>query len=192
MLRTNLATRPFYNERIVHAVLGVVAVTLVVASGVNVREVLRLTGERREFAALVAGSESRMRRATEATARHRARIDPARYAELAKVVDEANAAIALRTFSWTALINDVESSLPSGVTLMALNPLTTDAGLVVNLTVTSDAVKSVEDLMSRLEATGRFTGVLSTAEQLEDQGAYRATVRATYTAAGVSETGGEP
>jgi len=133
-----------------------------------------------------------MRQAVEATARYRARIDPARYAELSKVVDEANAAIALRTFSWTALINDVEAALPAGVKLVAVNPVTTDEALVVNLTVTSDAVKSVEDLMSRLEATGRFTSVLSTAEQLEDQGAYRATVRAAYKGEPARETGGEP
>lgn len=43
MLRTNLSTRPFYNERAVHVVLGLVALLVLALTIVNVVEVVRLS-----------------------------------------------------------------------------------------------------------------------------------------------------
>ena len=44
MLRTNLATRPFYNERLVHWLIGVAGVLVVAFTAFNVSEYLRLSG----------------------------------------------------------------------------------------------------------------------------------------------------
>lgn len=41
MIRTNLATRPFYNERAVHIGLIVLAVIVVLATAFNVSRILR-------------------------------------------------------------------------------------------------------------------------------------------------------
>ena len=41
MLRTNLSTRPFYNERAVHVWLAVIALVVVAATAFNVSRVIR-------------------------------------------------------------------------------------------------------------------------------------------------------
>ena len=43
MLRTNLSTRPFYNERAVHLVLGLVALVVLALTVVNLVSVVRLS-----------------------------------------------------------------------------------------------------------------------------------------------------
>ena len=44
MLRTNLATRPFYNERLVHWLIAAAAVLVIAFTAFNVGEYLRLSG----------------------------------------------------------------------------------------------------------------------------------------------------
>ena len=51
MLRTNLATRPFYNERAVRFVLGVVALIVLGVTAFNALELLRLTDSQRTLGA---------------------------------------------------------------------------------------------------------------------------------------------
>ena len=68
MLRTNLATRPFYNERAVRAVLGVCAAILLALTVYNVLRYVSLSGSERELSvrATEAGAEAaRLRRAGE-------------------------------------------------------------------------------------------------------------------------------
>ena len=43
MLRTNLSTRPFYNERAVHLVLGLVALVVIGLTVANLVSVVRLS-----------------------------------------------------------------------------------------------------------------------------------------------------
>ncbi|MFI5077957.1 MAG: hypothetical protein ACHQRO_11475 [Vicinamibacteria bacterium] len=44
MLRSNLATKPFYNERLIHALVGAAAILVLAFTAFNVSEYLRLSG----------------------------------------------------------------------------------------------------------------------------------------------------
>ena len=58
-LRTNLSTRPFYNERAVQAVLGLAAVLIVIVSLFNMTQLWSLTGRDRRLVAEAGAAESR-------------------------------------------------------------------------------------------------------------------------------------
>ena len=57
MLRTNLATRPFYNERAVQLVLGMLVVLVLAFTAFNVVQLIRLTDSQRTLGAHAVDSE---------------------------------------------------------------------------------------------------------------------------------------
>ena len=66
MLRGNLSTRPFYNERAVQALLGGLAVVLALLSLFTVWQFVALTGQQRELSARIARDEVARRRRCDA------------------------------------------------------------------------------------------------------------------------------
>ena len=61
MIRTNLATRPFYNERAVHVWLLGAAILVVAATLFNGWRILHYSGSNTELAAQAARNEARAR-----------------------------------------------------------------------------------------------------------------------------------
>ena len=57
MLRANLATRPFYNERAVQFVLGAVALLVLAISAFNAFELIRLTESQQTLGAHAVDAE---------------------------------------------------------------------------------------------------------------------------------------
>ena len=122
MLRTNLATRPFYNERLVHWLIGGAAVLVVAFTAFNVSEYLRLSGRQGGLAADAARDEAMARTLTARAAEARRRIDAKSLERISAQAAEANGIIDARTFSWTALFDDIEATLPPTVMLTAITP----------------------------------------------------------------------
>jgi hypothetical protein len=115
VLRTNLSTRPFYNERAVHVLLAALAVVVLVLTAVNVYEILQLSRQNTELSTRVERERSEAQRLTSEATRIRRAIDQA---ELEVVVDaarEANGLIDRRTFSWTQFFNVLEENMPPDV-----------------------------------------------------------------------------
>ena len=57
MIRTNLSTRPFYNERAVQMVLAAVAVVVLAITAFNAVQLIRLTASQRALGAHAVESE---------------------------------------------------------------------------------------------------------------------------------------
>ncbi|HSK08291.1 MAG TPA: hypothetical protein VK911_01845, partial [Vicinamibacterales bacterium] len=104
MLRTNLATRPFYNERRVRAVLLAAAVVVVALTAFNVWQLMTLTSRDAALVSTVRQSESTARQLREDAARARASIDRKQLEAVLDASNEANSLIDRRVFSWTGLL----------------------------------------------------------------------------------------
>lgn len=97
MLKGNLSTRPFYNDRIVTVAIAVAAVLVVVASVVNISQLVRLSSERSAVRArLEADAREAARIRTEAEALQ-GQVDRVTLARLASSAREANQLIDQRT-----------------------------------------------------------------------------------------------
>ncbi len=180
MLRINLSTRPFYNERAVHLLLGaaVLAAGAFLAAGI-----LSLNGLSREQAALAAAAdrdEAAAQAAASATAeilRSVAGGDPQRVAD---ATADANLLIGRRLFSWTALLNHLEETLPGGVMLVSVQPRISAAGATVALDVVGRSIPEIGAFIDALEATGTFSQVLPRDEEATAEGGYRTSLIAEY------------
>ena len=189
--RTNLATRPFYNDRAVH--LALAAVGLAVAA-VFLAGGLRLVELSRTHRALTVRAEAAEREAAAVAAqaaRHE-RAVPADAPEASNAAaEEVQRLIAARLFSWTAFFNVIERTLPAGVMLTAVRPEADEGGTSVDLAVVGRTVADVEEFIRRLEGSGHLRDVLARQGERGEEGMYRARLRGRL-AAGDETAAGEP
>lgn len=180
MLHSNLATRPFYNERVVYLALAVVAAIVAALTVFNVVQVARLSARNTAVEQRIADDEARaadlLRRAQET----RARLGDADRQAALGAAREANAIIDQRTFSWTELFNRIELTIPPDVMVRSIRPEIVEDRVTLTLTVLGEDVAAVETFMAALEATGAFTNVLSREEQMTDEGLISATLVSSY------------
>lgn len=202
MLRGNLSTRPFYNERLVGLALGLVAVIAVALSIYNVRQLQALSTRRSALEGQITTNERQaadIRRQAEALQRT---IDRHHLNELVAETHEANALIDQRTFSWTTLLGIIEKTLPIDVRLVAVSPKIDKDNTLVTMIVVSRRDEALAEFVSALEGPeshGAFYDVLPHAETRNDDGTYNATIEAYYlppagSLAGTPESasGGQP
>ena len=180
MLRTNLATRPFYNERFVQAALGVVAalaLAVLAAGVVRLVDLARLNGD----------LEARMDRAARDTAVVAARAAEAQRAAaprdltaLAEATREANTLITQRVFSWTDFFNRIEATLPPDVMVTEVRPEIEPGTVDVAMGVLGRSLDAISRFVTSLETSGAFVGVLNRQVELTEDGMYRAVLRGRY------------
>lgn len=180
MLRTNLSTRPFYNERLVHGLLGVAALLVVGLTALNAYQVWSLSSRLNAGTSRAAADEARARSLRNEAARLRSSIDPEDLKAVVAAAEEANAIIDRRTFSWTALFNQIEDTVPSDVMLVSVQPQIEKGRITVGMVVVGKSVEAIDAFMERLEATKHFADVLSLEEVVEDDGTYKASLTGQY------------
>jgi len=181
MLRTNLSTRPFYNERAVHLALGALALVVLAITVVNVGEMVSLTGSQRTLGAHAVDAEAEAARLRTEAAAIRARINAKELESVANAAREANSIIDQRAFSWTELLGRLEATLPADVRITAVQPRMTPAGdFVVALTVQARRAEDLDAFIEAMEQTGGFRKVTPLEEQTNDDGLLEAVVEGTY------------
>ena len=136
MIRANLATRPFYNERAVQLWLLVVALVVAAATLFNVARVIRYSQTDTELASQASRDEARAADLRTEAARLRGSVDLQQIEVASTEARQANALIDRRTFSWTDLLNQFETTFPDNVRIAAVKPAVDDkGGLVLTVNV---------------------------------------------------------
>lgn len=173
MIHVNLSTRPFYNERVVHLVLGLVGLAAGALFVAGLLQAAALSRERGVLAELAARDEGAVQAAAAAEADLRRQVRDEDLQRLVEAADEANALIERRVFSWTALFNRIEQTLPAGVMLTSVRPDIAVGGATVAIGVLGRGVAEIDAFIDRLEATGTFADMLAREESVTDAGTYR-------------------
>jgi Tfp pilus assembly protein PilN len=181
MLRTNLSTRPFYNERAVHALAAAVALLLLAVTAWQVARVVRLSRTKTELNAAISRDTSEIDQRTREAEQIRRGLNQAELAAVATAAKEANTLIAQRTFSWTGLFNQLEATLPDDVMLTSVHPEFKDGATVINLDVQGRRSDEIDAFWDRLEKTGSFRNVGWSAVDVSDEGLHRIQMNAVYT-----------
>jgi len=181
MLTGNLATRPFYNERLVRGALIVALAAAVAWAAVTVTTLVSLSQQSAMLSERVRDEGLRAAGArTEAEVVRRG-LNAADLRAVSGAASEANALIERRTFSWTGLFNQLETTLPADVRLVEVQPQTDDAGrLILSLTVVSRTIEDLDEFIRGLETTGAFTGVVSRSDEALDDGTIASTLQGYY------------
>ena len=184
MLRTNLATRPFYNQRAVRLFLAAVGAVALGLTLFNLYEIVYLRGQNRDAAETIARNEAQAREHRVKAAEIRRSIDRTRLDAVSFAAREANALIDRRTFSWTELLNQFQLTLPPDVRIGGVQlQLDNDGRRLVQISVFSRRIEDLEEFMDALGKTGMFSGVLSRMDTPEESGTLRSELQAYYTPA---------
>jgi hypothetical protein len=201
MLRTNLATRPFYNDRAVRVGIaaGVIAVAALIAF--NVLQVMSLNARNNEFSERAQLAEQQKSNYTRQAQTVRQSLNNAEMSAVQQAAQQANLLIGRRVFSWTDLFNHFERTLPADVRIIAVEPQVDDDGrMLVAVTVLSRRAEDLNEFMDQLETTGRFRDVLNRQDTITDEGLTRSVLQGYYdpvgtpadTAPGTSDSSERP
>ena len=182
MLRTNLATRPFYNDRAVLAVIGAAAAIVLAITAYNIVRIVTLSRHNTELSSRVDAQRAEADRLTSEAARIRRTINKDELALVVNAAEEANALIDQRTFSWTEFFNVIESTLPPDVMLSSVRPSFKDGLTRVSMLVLGRRPEDVDEFMEKLEATGSFEEVNAASSDSTDAGLKRVTIESVYVA----------
>jgi Tfp pilus assembly protein PilN len=181
MLRTNLATRPFYNIRAVKAVLGAFAALVILMTMFNVIRLLQLATSQRSLGARAVQAQNDATRLRADAARIRAQVDAKELEVVSGAAREANAIIDMRAFSWSDLLAQFETTLPESVRITAVQPrVEKDGRFIVGIRVEARQSSDLERFLDALEMTGSFRNVLATDEQATADGLLEAVIEGVY------------
>ncbi len=180
MLRTNLSTRPFYNERAVHAIAAVIAVIVVAIAAWQAVRIVKLSSYKTELNTAIQKHRSETDVRERDAAKIRAGLDQKQLAVVAAQAKEANQLIEQRTFSWTELFNVLEATLPDDVMLVAVRPEFKDNVTQINLDLQGKSSEDIQAFWDRLEKTGAFRDVSWTAVTEGENGLDKMQMRAVY------------
>jgi hypothetical protein len=181
VIRTNLSTRPFYNERAVHAWAAIAALAIVAATAFNVTRVLQYSRSDTRLAGEASRDEARAAELRQQAARLRATVDPKVLEYASSEARKANDLIDRRTFSWTDLFNRFETTLPADVRITAVRPkIDKKRGIVLTLSVVARGADDVNAFMTNLEQSGAFKELQPVEDHPDETGSLMATLETIY------------
>jgi Tfp pilus assembly protein PilN len=181
MIRSNLSTRPFYNERIVRLWLMAFLGVVIVFSAFNATRILRYSQSDTQLNTQAARDESRAAELRTAAIRLRMTVDPKQIEYASLEARQANDLIDRRTFSWTELFNYFESTLPDDVRITSFRSKIDKGQIVLTITIVARGAEDVSKFMDDMKSTGAFTQVGATLEErMNEQGQLTATLQIIY------------
>ena len=155
-ISVNLATRPFVELRPLFARLRLAMALLVLTAVAMAFAVHSLAAKAKVATAEMDGLKAQTNKSTEQRARNEARM---RQPENQAVLDRSrflNGLFARKSFSWTAVMMDLERVLPAGVQVTSIDPVIAKDGEVsIKLRVVGDREKTIQ-LVRNLEHSSRF------------------------------------
>jgi Tfp pilus assembly protein PilN len=181
VIRTNLSTRPFYNEPAVHAWFLAIALGVAAATVFNISRVIRYSRSDTELATQATRDEARAAELRQQASRLRASVDPRQIDFASSDAREANDLIDRRTFSWTELFNRLETTLPDEVHITAVKPhIDRERGIFLTINVLARSVDDMNTFIENLESTGAFGHVRVGEEHPNEQGLFESVLEAPY------------
>ena len=181
MLRTNLSTRPFYNERAIYAMAAVVAVLVLAMTAWQAVRVVRLSKYKTELNTAVRRDRDEAEAKIKEADQVRRGLNQRELAEVAAAAKEANNLIERRTFSWTGLFNQLEATLPEDVMLVGVRPEFKDGETLVNLDLQGRQTDDIDAFWDRLDKVGAFHDILWSAVDVGEDGLHKVQMKAVYT-----------
>jgi hypothetical protein len=187
VLRTNLATRPFYNERAIHVVLAIVGLAVLAITVLNVVRIVSLSRHNTELSSRVGVEHAEAENLIAAAAGIRKTIDKDELALVVGAAQEANSLIDQRTFSWTEFFNRIESTMPPDVMLSSVRPSVKDGLTQVDMVVLGRRAEDIDEFMDKLEATGAFEHIVAASGDKTDEGLHRVVIESIYNGAATED-----
>ena len=179
-LHLNLASRPYRDYRPVYA--AVVAMSLVTAFLMlnNVETYYRYTRDTQSTRAKIASIEAQTQeeRQREQTVQQRTKgLDLGRLGAQTTFV---NAKLAERAFSWSTLLDELESVLADDVRLVSVAPTFGDNGIQLSLDFVSKSANGMIKTVNRMNADPQFLHPFPSSQSVLETGGYSFSLTVQY------------
>jgi type IV pilus assembly protein PilN len=170
----NLATHPFVELRPLLAKLRLASIALALLAVIFTFALRSLNAKARAAAAQMNALTTKTLGYQQERQRNEARMRQPQNMAVLERSQFLNALFARKSFSWTAVMMDLERVLPVGVQVTSIEPATSKTGEVsIRLRVSGDRDRAVE-LVRNLERSQRFIGSRLAGEQTQAQETGRA------------------
>jgi Tfp pilus assembly protein PilN len=189
MLRANLATRPFYNERAIHLLLAVAALIVLAITVLNVSRIVTLSRHSTDLSSRTNADRNEASKLSTEALRIRRTINKDELTLVVNAAQEANALIDQRTFSWTEFFNQIEATIPPDVMLTSVRPSFKDGVTRVTMIVLGRQIADIDEFIEKLEATGYFEELVPASTETTDDGLRRSTIESVYVGNGAATEG---
>jgi hypothetical protein len=180
MLKGNLSSRPFYNERLVSLVLGLAAAAVLALTAVSGYQLWTLSRERSALAARAASHRAEADRVRREAVTLTGSVDPGVLEALVRDSREANLHLDERAFSWTNFFGFIERTLPADARLVAVTPDPGEGTFELSMLLVAREPEDMDAFVQELLDTGRFYDVFPENMTRNDDGSFNATLTATY------------
>ncbi|HYN08604.1 MAG TPA: hypothetical protein VES67_14575 [Vicinamibacterales bacterium] len=180
MLKGNLSTRPFYNEKVVSLALGGILLVAVGLTVFNVIQLVSLSRERRVLNSHIERDRAEAARISAQADAIQRTVDRSRLQLLAGGTREANALIDQRTFSWTEFFGLIEKTLPRDVRLIGVTPRVEQGEFKIAMRLMARTPDDVAKFSDSLTGTGYFYDVIPMETQRNDDDTDTLTLVAGY------------
>ncbi len=171
-LHLNLASRPYRDYRPVYAVVVVMSLIAAFLMLNNVETYYRYTRETHSTRTKIASIEAQTVKEREREAAVQQRIKGLDLARLAAQTKFVNTKLAERAFSWSALLDELESVLADDVRLLAVAPrFAPDGNIILSLDFVSKSADGMIKTINRMHADPQFRNPFPSSQTQLPEGA---------------------
>ena len=181
-IHLNLAARPYRDYRPVYAAVVVMSLLTAFLMLNNVETYYRYIHETRSTRAKIASVEAEAQRERARAAEVEQRLERIDLARLDAQTSFINAKLAERAFSWSALLDQLESILANDVRLVSVSPSFSEDGttIVLALNFQSKSSEGMLTTLNRMNDDSHFRNAFPSTESVTPEGQYHFTISAEY------------
>jgi type IV pilus assembly protein PilN len=171
-IHLNLASRPYRDYRPLYAVVIVVSLVTAFLMLNNVETYYRYISETRSTRAGIAKLEAGARQERDRAATLRQVVGTLDLASLNAKARFINARLAERAFSWSTLLDELESVLPDDVRLLSVTPVFSEGPIGLTLQLETKSTDGMIETINRMNADPQFRNPFPSNETRLEGGAY--------------------
>jgi len=180
-IHLNLAARPYRDYRPVYAVVVVTSLLTAFLMLNNIETYYRYIRETKNTRAEIERIESQTQQERRKEEAARQRLSGLDLAFLDSKTRFVNAKLAERAFSWSALLDQLESILADDVRLMAVSPaFDKDGNIRLSMQFASKSTDGMITTINRMNRDPRFAKPFPDVENADETGGIRFTLKAQY------------
>jgi type IV pilus assembly protein PilN len=183
MITPNLATRPFLNTRPVWIVTAVAGLAAVILLFVDLRLVLVANRALDDETATRDALLERHRVLEGEVRKDIAVLERVPWRSLTRRVEATNVILREHSFSWLAMLDDIEGLMPYGVRLTRIAPTVSADGVTLSLALIAQNRDAMLELLDNLVADPRFaepTPLTESSPEETSSATYVMNLRVTY------------
>ena len=171
-IHLNLASRPYRDYRPVYVAVVVMSLLAAFLMLQNIETYYRYTHETRATRAKIAQLEEQQRREKQLEQAAQSRLQTIDLAFLDQQTRFVNSKLSERAFSWSTLLDELESVLADDVRLLSVAPSFGENGINLSLAFQSKSADGMITTINRMHGDPQFSSPFPGSESVDEAGIY--------------------